>query len=99
MKNVVLMAVTAAGLIPLAPAATADGHPDLSGVWAFTIDLPPTRLKTEANGNASIKAIDRGLAAPRNAQVKGALPFTAAPSYKPEFQAKVKYLFDHESKE
>ena len=31
-------------------------------------------------------------------EVKGALPFTPAPLYKPEFQAKVKDLIDHESR-
>src|SRR6185503_4881522 len=30
--------------------------------------------------------------------VRGVRPFTAKPSYRPEFQAKVKDLFDHESK-
>ena len=35
---------------------------------------------------------------PAAANVSGALPFTAAPVYKPEFRAKVKDLFDHESK-
>ncbi len=75
-----------------------DGHPDLSGNWAFTIDLPPGAVKKVVNGTVAINKVDRGLAVPPNAPVKGALPSTPAPSYKPEFQAKVKNLFDNESK-
>jgi hypothetical protein len=37
----------------------ADGHPDLSGLWAYTIDLPPVLLKTQVNGAVSLKSIDR----------------------------------------
>ncbi|MSV34062.1 MAG: hypothetical protein EXQ47_00480 [Bryobacterales bacterium] len=73
-------------------------HPDLSGLWAYTIGLPPAALKKEANGSVAIKEIDRGLALPKSAPVLGALASTPAPSYKPEFQAKVKNLFDNESK-
>ena len=96
-----LMIVAAA--LPLMGVAqqtrTADGHPDLSGIWAFTIDLPKTALKTEVNGKATIKVYDRGVAAPRDTPFRGALPSTPKPSYKPEFQAKVQYLAEHESKE
>jgi len=73
-------------------------NPDLSGLWAYTIGLPPADLKKEANGTVAIKQIDRGLALPKSAPVPGALPSTPAPSYKHEFQAKVKNLFDNESK-
>jgi hypothetical protein len=79
-------------------AHTKDGHPDLSGVWSYTIDLPPGSLKKVVNGKVAIESVDRGLAIPRTAPVRGALPATPAPSYKPEFQAKVKNLFDNESK-
>jgi len=75
-----------------------DGHPDLSGNWAFTIDLPPGAVKKVVNGSVTISKVDRGLAVPPGAPVKGALPFTTEPSYKPEFQAKVKNLFNNESK-
>jgi hypothetical protein len=73
-------------------------HPDLSGIWAYTIDLPPGALKTEAAGSVAIKVVDRGLAANPKTAVTGALPSTPAPSYKPEFQEKVKSLFANESK-
>src|SRR6266566_8141976 len=77
------------------PAAT---HPDLSGLWLFSIDLPPAALKKEINGNVEIKKIDASGRRPVKSDVSGALPSTPAPSYKPEFQAKVKNLFDNESK-
>jgi hypothetical protein len=75
---------------------TADGHPDLSGNWAYVVLLPPNALKREANGSAAVAKLPRGTVA--RTAVAGALPSTAAPAYKPEFQAKVKYLLDNESK-
>ncbi len=77
---------------------TADGHPDLSGIWAYAIDLPPVVLKEQVNGSVSIKTIDQSWREPAKAPIPGALPSTPAPSYKPEFQEKVKHLFDNESK-
>jgi hypothetical protein len=76
----------------------AGGHPDLSGIWAFAIDLPPVGLKKEVNGTVQVKSLDQSSRRPAKTVVPGALPSTAAPSYKPEFQAKVKYLADNESK-
>jgi hypothetical protein len=75
-----------------------NSHPDLSGTWLFSIDLPPASLKKSVNGKIEVKRIDASGRRPAIAPVAGALPFTSAPSYKPEFQAKVKDLFDHESK-
>ena len=76
----------------------ADGHPDLSGIWQFAIDLPPGGLKKEGNGKVAIDSVDQSARRPAKAQIAGALPFTAKPSYKPELQAKVKDLEEHESK-
>lgn len=73
-------------------------HPDLSGTWAYAIDLPPIALKTLINGAVSIKTVDQSGRRPAATPVAGALPSTPAPAYKPEFQAKVKDLLDHESK-
>ena len=78
---------------------TNGGHPDLSGTWLFSIGLPPLAIKKQTNGTTSIKGIDASAnqgAAPAN--VPGARPSTPAPVYKPELRAKVKDLFDHESK-
>jgi hypothetical protein len=84
----------AAVLVPMVAAAQAK-HPDLSGTWAFVHDLPPIGLKKVVGGKVSVAKIDLGTV---KAAVKGALPSTEAPSYKPQFQAKVKDLFEHENK-
>src|SRR5207302_4202785 len=77
---------------------TADGHPDLSGLWAYTIDLPPVLLKTQINGATSLKSIDRSARELGKGNVPAALPWAPAPTYKPEFREKVKQLSDNESK-
>jgi hypothetical protein len=73
------------------------GHPDLSGTWLFSIDLPPLAIKRQVNGAVTVKGIDASGRRPA-AAVPGALPSTPQPSYKPELRAKVKDLFDHESR-
>src|SRR6266705_798965 len=91
--------MTAALLLPVISVAQTprkDGHPDLSGVWAYAIGLPTGGLKKVVNGSAVFEKADRGIVA--KSDIPGALPWTPAPSYKPEFQAKVKNLFDNESK-
>src|SRR3954470_6068236 len=98
MKRAGLLAVmlfaTAATLV-----AQSNGHPDLSGTWLFSIDLPPVALKRQTNGSTSVKSIDAsGAKNAANASVPGALPSQPAPVYKPEFRAKVKDLSDHESR-
>jgi len=78
---------------------TADGHPDLSGIWAYSIDLPGGALQKEsANGSVEIEKVDLSGRHAAKIAVPGALPSTPAPSYKTEYQAKVKYLFDNEAK-
>jgi hypothetical protein len=74
------------------------GHPDLSGTWLFSIDLPPIALKRQTNGSTSVKGIDASGRRPAAVNVPGALPYTAEPAYKPELRAKVKDLLDHESR-
>ena len=108
MRLNLLCVATIAALLPVmgaaAPSAnssvkrTADGHPDLSGIWQFAIDLPPGALKKEVNGKVAIDTVDQSARRPAKGQIPGALPYTATPSYKPELQAKVKDLLDHESK-
>src|SRR5436190_11002688 len=73
-------------------------HPDLSGVWTYAIDLAPAALKKEVNGKVEIKTIDQSARHGNATTVRSALPSTPKPSYKPELQAKVKDLADHESK-
>jgi hypothetical protein len=95
----VAVLTTALGADQAAPPAAgrAASHPDLSGTWLFSIDLPPLAIKRQANGATTVKGID---ASGRRtaAAVPGALPSTPEPSYKPELRAKVKDLFDHESR-
>src|SRR6185312_16193984 len=75
-----------------------NGHPDLSGLWAYAVDLPAGGIKLQVDGKTSVKQADLSNRRAPKGEVKGALPFTAAPEYKPEFQAKVKDLIDHESR-
>src|SRR5256886_6677369 len=77
---------------------TADGHPDLSGTWAFGIDLPPTGVTKVVDGQVIRSRVDQSAQHAINNDVLGALPWTKAPSYKPEFQEKVKHLEANESK-
>jgi hypothetical protein len=108
MKYSLFGVVTTAFLLPVfaaaqqSPAAkiarTADGHPDLSGVWAFGIGLPAGGLKRVVNGSATVKTFDQSARRQSQVPVAGALPWTPTPSYKAEFLEKVKYLSDNESK-
>jgi len=97
-----------AGAILIPAAALAQGgagagraaaaHPDLSGVWSYAIDRAPAALKKEVNGTVTVQRIDQSSRHGDASSVRGVQPSTPAPSYKPEFRAKVKDLFDHESK-
>jgi hypothetical protein len=76
---------------------TANGHPDLSGNWTFGIDLPHGDLVKVVDGKVTRTHYDQS-ARHHAGDVPGELPWDAAPSYKPEFQEKVKYLEANESK-
>lgn len=76
---------------------TADGHPDLSGAWTFGIDLPHGDLVKIVDGKVTRTHYDQS-ARHHADNVPGALPWEPVPSYKPEFQEKVKYLEANESK-
>jgi hypothetical protein len=78
--------------------AVLDPHPDLSGVWSYAIDRAPASLKKEVNGTVTIHKIDQSARHGDATSVPGVLASTPRPSYKSEFQAKVKDLFEHESK-
>ena len=98
MKRAVFLAIT---LLATAATLVAQGnntHPDLRGTWLFSIDLPPIALKRQTNGATSIKGIDASGRRPTAEKLAGALPFTDAPAYKPEYRARVKDLLDHESR-
>ena len=77
---------------------TSAAHPDLSGVWSYAIDRAPAALKKDVNGTVTILRIDQSARHGDATSVRGVLPSTPTPSYKPEFQSKVKELFDHQSK-
>ena len=89
----------AAGATSAQTKRMADGHPDLSGIWAYSIDLPGGALQKEsANGSVEVERVDLSGRHAAKMAVPGALPSTPTPSYKPEYQSKVKYLFDNEAK-
>lgn len=78
---------------------TADGHPDLSGNWAFGIDLPHGDLVKIVDGKqVSRTHYDQSARHGIQEGVPGALPWEKAPTYKPEYREKVAYLFKNESK-
>jgi len=77
---------------------TSAAHPDLSGVWSYAIDRAPAALKKDLNGTVTILRIDQSARHGDATSVRGVRPSTPTPSYKPEFQSKVKELFDHQSK-
>jgi hypothetical protein len=76
---------------------TADGHPDLSGVWTFAISIPPGAIAKVVDGKKTVVQFDQS-ARHKPADIPGALAWTKAPSYKPEFRAKVADLAAKESK-
>jgi len=76
----------------------ADGHPDLSGTWTFGIDLPHGDLVKVVDGKVTRSHYDQSARHHASDEVPGALPWDKAPSYKPEFEEKVKHLAANESK-
>jgi hypothetical protein len=76
----------------------ATAHPDLSGVWSYAIDRAPAALKKEVNGTVTIVKIDQSARHGDATSVRGVRPSTPKPSYRAEFQAKVKDLSDHQSR-
>jgi len=76
----------------------ADGHPDLSGVWTYAIDIAPVVLKKVVDGKVTTVDVDQSARHRPADDLPGSLPWTKGPSYKPELQAKVKELASHESK-
>src|SRR5947199_1682063 len=75
-----------------------DGHPDLSGGWTYAIDLAPAVLQKVIDGKLITTVLDQSARHRAVENVPGSLPWTKAPSYKPEFLEKVKDLAAHESK-
>src|ERR1700674_1904803 len=73
-------------------------HPDLSGVWTYAIDRAPAALKKEVNGTVTIQTIDQSARHGNATSIPGALPSAPKPSYKTEYQAKVRELSDQDSK-
>ena len=77
---------------------TADGHPDLSGGWTYAIDIAPAALKKVVNGQSTTIRVDQSARHGVAENMPGTLPWTKAPSYRPEFHAKVADLAARESK-
>lgn len=94
----VLFTVFACAILVPDVALGQQAHPDLGGVWSYAIDRAPAALKKEVNGTVTIQQIDQSARHGDAAAVRGVRPSTPAPAYKPELQAKVKDLADHQSK-
>src|SRR5262245_13385199 len=73
-------------------------HPDLSGVWTYAIDRAPSALKKEVNGAVTLRTIDQSARHGDASSIRGVLPSTPKPSYKPAYQARVNELADNEIK-
>ncbi len=95
MKNHFIVGLAIAVLL-IPSSAMAQNHPDLSGTWANVSAVPLDNLTRGGAGAVSKTSVDRGVV--RLETIPGALPSTRAPSYKPEFQGKVKNLSENESK-
>src|SRR5687767_8155538 len=81
------------------PAQSANDRPDLSGNWStFPGVNPVSGLKREVAGVQETRIVDRTAIRGVVSKGSGVLPWTDAPSYKPEFQAKVKELDSLQSK-
>jgi len=94
----------AAKSAPTKPAPrTADGHPDLNGVWSAVGGIASIfHGEKKEDGSIQIKGGDQFyiFTDKRPAGPPRASAFSQnVPSYKPELQAKVKYLNDNESKQ
>ena len=75
------------------------GHPDLSGTWAISLGVNAgSALRQEVDGSEVVRRLNRAEIRGAIGQAQNALPWTNAPSYKPEFQAKVKDLETHQNK-
>jgi hypothetical protein len=73
-------------------------HPDLSGIWQYSVDLPGTGVKQVVGGQVKTAAPDRSGRLAAKGEVPGALASKATPSYKTEMQAKVKEMDDNQSR-
>ena len=79
--------------------SAAPKRPDLTGNWSVRLGLPlSSGLKRQEGGVTTTTSIDRAKVNGIVGQARRAQPWTAAPSYKPEFQAKVDELEANQSK-
>jgi hypothetical protein len=99
-----LYAVAIAGMLAVVTSAqqtgpAPSGHPDLSGTWAISLGVNAgSALRQETGGSQVVRRLDRAEIRGAIGEGRDALPWTNAPSYKPEFQAKVKDLDARQSK-
>ena len=83
MRHSLFCAISVSAILPVFTLADTPkaAHPDLSGVWSYAIDLPPAAIKKQVNGSATVQKVNRGVTVAK--AIKGALPSTPAPSYRP----------------
>lgn len=65
-------------------------HPDFSGIWQYSVATAGGGIKQVVGGKALVGVPDQSGRAAAKGGVTGALPSENAPTYKPEFTAKVK---------
>ena len=75
--SAVSAALLLAGLLgaqqPAKMKRTADGHPDLGGIWAYAVDLPAGGIKRVSNGQVTVTEADLSNRRAPKGEVKGGL--------------------------
>jgi hypothetical protein len=92
------LAILAAAAMSASFSVAQQKHPDLSGIWAYSVDQPPNGVKQTVDGKAIVNLPDLSGRRPASEEVRGSLPFTPRPNYKPAFAAKVKELDANQSR-
>lgn len=89
MTTRILSVILAGGALTMLVAQQAK-HPDFSGIWQYSVATAGGGIKQVVGGKAVVGLPDQSGRAAAKGGVPGALASEPAPTYKPEFTAKVK---------